>query len=237
MKRKKLLFTVGGIFTVVALATMLLFVFSGDEITNTPNTVTIDLDGTWKVAAYFQAGSTNLPDREYFVFTDDSATAYRSGESQPYATSSYELTAEFYPNLELSFPDISRKYAVSVVTDNYIRLYESSSVYMELIRYANDDLSDLNFSEDVVVGSWNVVYRNTAEVISEEKIYFEDGILNDYRNGSSDPVASVPYYWNEKGCLCVDDLGAEMLCYPLSKDVIFFVEISTGYVWELHSAK
>lgn len=237
MKRKKLLFTLGGIFTAVTLAAMLLFVLSGDKITDAPNTVTLDLDGTWKVAAYIQAGSSNLPDREYFVFMDDSASAYRSGESQPYATSSYELTASSYPNLELNFPDISRKYTVSIVTDNYIRLYESSSVYMELIRYANDDLSDLNFGEDVVVGSWNVVYRNTAEVITEEKIHFENSILNDYRNGGSDPVASVPYYWNENGYLCVDALGAEMLCYPLSEDVIFFVEVSTGYVWELHSAK
>ncbi len=236
MKRKNLLLVAGGIFLVVALVAMLLFVFSGDRTTGGSDTAMIELDGTWKVVANVQAGTSSLPDREYFVFTNDSAAAYRSGESQPYAESSYELTTASYPNLNLSFPDISRKYTVSVVTDNYIRLYESSSVYMELIRYANDDLSDLDFSEDVVLGSWDVIYRNTAEVI-EEKIHFDAGILNDYRNGGSEPVASVPYYWNENGCICVDALGVEMLCYPLSGDVLFFVEIGTGYVWELHAAK
>lgn len=234
MKKKNLLFIVGGIFIAVALTAMLLFVFSGDD-TGEPEVATFKLDGTWKVVAYIQAGTTNLPEREYFVFFGENAKAYRNGESQPYANSTYTFTAASYPNWELNLSDISRKYTVSVITDNYIRFYESSSVYMELIRYANNDLSDLDFTEDVVVGKWDVVYRNTSEVITDEKLAFKDGILDDYRNGSSEPIASVPYYWDENGYICVDALGAKMLCYPLSEEVIVFVEAGTGYVWELHA--
>lgn len=236
MKKKNLLFIAGGIFIAVALAAMLLFVFSGDE-NGESEAVSIKLDGAWKVVAYIQAGTTNIPEQEYFVFSGDTANAYRNDKANPYATSTYTFTAGTYPNWELNLPDISRKYTVSVVTDNYIRLYENSSVYMELIRYANNDLSDLDFTEDVVVGKWNVVYRNTSEVIADEILNFNDGILDDYRNGGSEPVASVPYYWDENGYICVDALNAKMRCYPLSDEVIIFVEAGTGYVWELHASE
>ena len=236
MKKNNLLFVVGGIFIAIALIAMLLFVFSGDD-NGEPEAVSIKLDGAWKVVAYIQTGTTNIPEQEYFVFFGDTANAYRNDKANPYATSTYTFTAATYPNWELNLPDISRKYTVSVVTDNYIRLYENSSVYMELIRYANNDLSDLDFTEDVVVGKWNVVYRNTSEVIADEILNFNDGFLDDYRNGGSEPVASVPYYWDENGYICVDALNAKMLCYPLSNEVIIFVEAVTGYVWELHAYK
>lgn len=236
MKKKNLLFIAGGIFIAVALTAMLLFVFSGDD-NEVPEAVSIKLDGAWKVVAYIQAGATSIPDQEYFVFTGETANAYRNDKSTPYATSTYTFTAATYPNWELNLSDISRKYTVSVITDNYIRLYESSSVYLELIRYANEDLSDLVFAEDVVVGKWDVAYRNTSEVITDEKLHFHDGILDDYRNANIEPVASVPYYWDEDGYICVDALGAKMQCYPRSEDVIIFVEAGTGYVWELHTAK
>ena len=236
MKKKNLLFVVGGVFVVIVLIAMLLFVFSGDD-NEELEAVTIKLDGAWKVVAYIQADTTNVLDQEYFVFTDETANAYRNDKSTPYATSAYTFTTATYPNWELNLPDISRKYTVSVITDNYIRLYESSSVYMELIRFANKDLSDLDFTEDVVVGKWDVAYRNTSEVIADEKLNFSDGTLDDYRNGSTEPIASVPYYWDENGYICVDALGAKMQCYPLSKDILIFVEADTGYVWELHTAK
>lgn len=236
MKKKNLVFIAGGIFIAVALTAMLLFVFSGDDNEAT-EAVSIKLDGAWKVVAYIQAGTTSIPEQEYFVFSGETANAYRNDKSTPYATSTYTFTAVTYPNWELNLSDISRKYTVSLITDNYIRLYESSSVYLELIRYANEDLSDLVFAEDVVVGKWDVAYRNTSEVIADEKLHFHDGILDDYRNASIEPVASVPYYWDEDGYICVDALGAKMQCYPRSEDVIIFVEAGTGYVWELHTAK
>lgn len=232
---KKLLFVAVGIFVAVALAAMLLFVFSGDDH-GQPEAAGTKLDGAWKIVAHIHNGTTSIPDQEYFVFTGETAKVYRDNRSDPYAASTYTFTAATYPDWELNLPDISRKYSVSVITDHYIRLYESSSVYLELIRYANENLSDLVFSEDVVMGEWNVAYRNTSEVIADEKLHFHDGILDDYRNGSTEPVASVPYYWDENGNICVDTLGVRMQCYPLSEEVIILVEAGTGYVWELHTA-
>ena len=233
---KKVLFVVGSIFIAIVLTGMLLFVFSGNDNVES-EVATINLHGAWKVVAYIEAGTTNIPEQEYFVFSGDTANAYRNDKLNPYATSAYTFTAVTYPNWELNLPDISRKYTVSVITDNYIRLYESSYVYLELIRYANDDLNDLDFAEDIIVGKWDVVYRNTSEVIAEEKLNFYDGVLDDYRNGSTEPVASVPYYWDENGHICVDAMTTKMQCYPFSEDVIILVEAYTGYVWELHSVK
>lgn len=236
MKKKNLLYIAGGILIAVALTVMLLFVFSGDD-NGQPEAISIKLDGAWKVVAYIQAGTTNIPEQEYFVFSGDTANAYRNDKANPYATSAYTFTPATYPNWELNLSDISRKYTVSVITDHYIRLYESSSVYLELIRYANNDLSDLDFSDAVIIGDWDVFYRNTSETIVDEKLSFKEGTLDDYRNGSTEPVASVPYYWDENGYICVDALDAKMRCYPLSEEVILLVEADTGYVWELHAAK
>lgn len=235
MDKKKLLIILAAVFVVVVLAVMLVFALTGNDSGNGDET--FDLTGTWKVASYTQAGAVTLPDREYFVFSDNTAKAYKEGQAEPYATSSFTLTPGTYPSWDLKLPDISRNYSVTVVTDNYIRLYESKTVYMDLIRYANEDRSDLSYTQDVVAGNWNVAYRNTAETIVDEKLTFEDGTLHDYRKGAEKPVASVPYYWNEEGHICVDALGAQMSCYPYSEDVLFFVEVGTGYIWEIHRAK
>ena len=61
--------------------------------------------------------------------------------------------------------------------------------------------------------------------------------MNNKKNSAAEPVAIVPYYWNEQGHLCVDALNAEMVCYQLSEDILFLVEVATGYVWELHAVK
>lgn len=235
MKKKNILFVLGCIFIFIMIGVMLIFVFSGDNGDENNDSTILNVDGNWMVAAYIQDGNVTLPNSEFFVFSNNMANAYRGGDTEPYATSSFSLTASSnYPNMEMTLSDISRKYTVSAITDNYIRLYESSSVYMELIRYANDDLSIVDVNEDVLIGTWNVVYRNTAEVIAEEKLQFSDSILNDYRNGAAEPVASVEYYWNDAGYICVDALGVEMSCFPLNEDILFFVENGTGYVWELH---
>lgn len=235
MKMKKRLFVIGALVVVAALAGMLYFVFSGDELADNTASAVPNMSGTWKVAANVQSGNTVLPEKEFFVFTDTSADGFRDDTEKAYASSSYTLkpTAE-YGRYELAFSDIGRKYSMAVVTDNYVRLYETSAAYMELIRYANSDMSDNEYSRDMIEDHWVVAYRNTSEQIAEEKLHFVDGILHDYRNGSPDPVASVPYYWNDAGHICVDALGAEMICCPLSDDVIMLIEVGTGYIWELH---
>ena len=132
MKKKTAMIVAASVFVLVAIAALLIFVFSGDPKADMK---TVELNGTWKVAAYFSNGTHTLPESEYITFTDDCATAYKDGAT--IATGTYSFADG--TNLELN--DISRKYKVERRTDNYIRLYESTHVYMELIRYPNDDLS------------------------------------------------------------------------------------------------
>lgn len=236
MKRNTLMLILGGVIVAIALGCMLLFVLSGND-GGEPAAKTIDLEGTWKIASCCQAGMVTLPESEYYVFSGTTASAYRNGESTPYVTSSFELSAtSAYADLEMKLPDLSRSYEVSILSDNCIRMYENSDVYMELIRCSSDDRSEISFSEDIVIGNWDVVYRNTTDPIVDEKVTLENGMLHDYRNGSTEPFASAPYYWNESGYLCVDALNAELRCIPMSEDLIFFVEVRTGNVWELKAA-
>lgn len=235
MKRKNCSIVIGAVLASAVLVCMILFVFAGDNSDAGDTTVIPDLTGTWKVAAYVQSGSTVLPEKEFFVFSETKADAFRDNTQKAYASSSFTIENETtYGEYELNFPDIGRKYHMTAVTDNYVRLYESRSVYMELIRYANNDMSDNIISRDIVEDQWIVKYRNAGEDLWEEKLLFVDGILHDYRNGNADPVASVPYYWNDEGHICVDALSAEMVFCPLSENIIMLIEVDTGDIWEIH---
>lgn len=236
MKKKNILFVLCGLFVAVALGAMLMFVLSeNNNETQDQNPTLIELEGTWKVAVCVQNGTATLIDNEYFVFKENNASAYKNGESTPYASSTFELTASSnYPNQDMKLSDISRQYTMSVITENYIRLYESSSVYMELIRYANEDRSELYFDEEIINGKWNVAYRNTAEIIAEEHIEFANGELRDYRNGADAPSATTVYSWDDGNCISAEAWDIEMKCFPLTEEIVLFVEVGTGYVWELH---
>lgn len=238
MKGKNILFIVGGIFVVAALAVMLVFVLSGNQ-EDLPD-ANYDFTGVWKIVADVEAGNVKLPEQEYIVFTEDSASFYRNGVEQPSDVSAYTAkisNSSPHTDYKITFSDIAMEYEVAASTENYIRLCQSSTVYLELVRYANADMSDVVLEQEMVVGSWDVAYRNTGDKVFEETICLEDGTLTDYRNGAAEPVATVPYYWNEQGHLCVDALNVEMVCYQLSEDILFFVEVATGYVWELHAVK
>lgn len=226
--KKKIFVGIGSVFVVVVLAAMILFATSGGE-SAAAEPALMNLDGTWKVVSSVQGGAVTLPEEEYLVFAEGKVEAYRDGES--IAVSGYELSASNYPNLSLQMPDISREYVVEVHTDHAIRLYENRTSYMELILWEEEEF--VHKAETAVIGRWKVAYRNTAEPIAEEEIAFTGDVLSDYRNGETEPAARATYYWNESGNLCVDALGVEMRCYPQS-DVLYFVEVATGYVWELH---
>ena len=238
MNRKNILFIVGGIFVVAALAVMLVFVLSGNN--ENVADVSYDFTGVWKIVADVQPGNVRLPEQEFVVFTEDTASFYRDGLEQPSEVSAYSTklsNASPHTDFKINFSDLSLQYEVAAATDKYVRLCHNSTVYLELIRYANADMSELSFEQDMVVGSWDVAYRNTGDKVFEEKICLEDGMLVDYRDGSAEPYATVPYSWNEQGHLCVEAMNIEMVCYPYNEEIIFFVEVASGNVWELHTAK
>ena len=225
MKKKSIIIIASSVFVFVAIAALLFFVLSGNP---NDDMKTIELNGTWKVASYFSNGSPTLPENEYMIFTDDVAIAHRNGVA--IATSTYSLTNG--TSLELS--DIARQYTVERRTDNYIRLYESTNVYMELVRYPNDDLSVPSIDTEKLYDRWNVAYRNTDTPIANEILAFTENEIADYRGGSAEPVAVSSYIWTKTDCLFAEKWGIEFQMIQFSDNVVFFVETQSGLVWELN---
>lgn len=209
------------VFSIVALVT---FVFSVNPIDNMK---TVDLIGTWKIAAYFSNGTPMLPESEFIIFTEDFASTHRDGAT--ITTSQYTLISG--TNLELS--EISKKYSVEYHTDNYIRLYENANVYIELIRYPREDLSEASVEISKLYDKWNVVYRNTETPVVDEVLVFSKNTIEDYRDGATKPIAISEYSWTTENCLLADKWGIEFELIQLSDDVIFFIEIQSGLIWEL----
>lgn len=234
--KKDILWTSLGVGIVIVIVLMLGFVFFSDSQTSTSPVSEINLEGTWKVAAHVNDGSVEIVEDEYIVFSGDRVAAYKNNDSSPYISSKFDLMPDSaYPNQTLSLIDLSRSITLIPSTDNYIRLYQSKTAYTELIRYADETQADLIFDYALLNGTWNVVYRNTAEIISHEQLVFSDGQLFDYRNDLPEPVATSTYSWKDN-CITADAWNMELLCYPLSSNWIFFVEVETGYIWELSRA-
>lgn len=225
MKKKSIMIIVVSALVCITIAALLIFVFSGES---NDNVKTIELNGTWKVVAHFTNETPQLSENEYVTFTDDRAVARKDGAT--IADSAYTLTGG--RKLELS--DISRQYTLERRTDNYIRLYETESTYMDLVRYPNDDLSVSPIDKSKLYYKWKVAYRNTAELIVNEIIAFAEDKIEDYRNNSVDPVAVSNYTWSQSDCIFAETWKVEYRLILFSDDVIFFVETQSGFVWELN---
>lgn len=223
MKKKSIIISIVSAFLLAAIVSLLIFVFVGKP---SESMKTINLNGTWKIAAYFSNGVPSLPENEYMIFTNDSATAHRNGTTV--ATSKYLITG----GTSLELLDISRQYTIDRRTDNYIRLYENASVYMELIRYPNDDLSESHVNAEKLYDNWKVSYRNT-DTPMEEILVFTETKIEDYRNGSSEPAAISEYTWTTKNCLLAEKWGIEFKLIQFSDNTIFFIETQSGLIWEL----
>lgn len=226
MKKKSILIAAIA-FVIVAIVALVVFAFSNNLADDMK---TVDLTGTWKVAVYFSNGMPTRSENEFFTFTEDRASAHKDGRT--IATSKYTLT----DGSNLDLPEISRKYSIEIRTENYIRLYESASAYIELIRYPNDDMREIATDISKIYGKWNVVFRNAGEPIADEVLVFTEDTIEDYRNGSTDPVSTSRYSWTSKNCLLADKWVTEFELTQFSDDAIFFIETESGLIWELHRA-
>ena len=222
--KKTIVLIVSGVVVIAAIAVMLVFVLTGkdDLKVELPNLI-----GTWKVAVSVNAGKAALVDNDYIVFNEKSVSAYREGSV--YAESSYTLDE----TLTLYLNDISRKYTLNKFTDNYIGLYESKDVYIELIRYPNADMSECIIESSLITDRWDVAFRKSDVVIADEYIVFDNGIMADYRNGSSKPAMELEYVWDGNR-LSVKKLGKEWVLNPIADNVVALIESDTGMSWELH---
>lgn len=229
--KKNIPFIVCGVAVVAAIIAMLVFVLSGDNGTTMEP---VNVEGTWKVAVYANNGTVTIIDNEYMVFTKDSVSDYRDDTTEPFATSSYTIDG----NMLMALPDISRNYTVEKHTENYIRLYEGQSVYMELIRYGNADMSPVDVDTAAFEGKWNIAYRNTSNVYAGDYMVFENGTASQYSGGAGEPVATSSFSWQNGNHLMVDGWSKELVLYPLSDDTVMMVELATdkGFIWEFQRA-
>lgn len=229
--KKKVLFIICGAVIASIIIAMIVFVLSGNnDMTIEP----ISVEGTWKVVAYVNNGTISIVDNEYMVFDAENVSDYRNNTTEPFATSKFSIDSKML----MSLPDISRNYTVEKYTENYIRLYESQNVYMELIRYSNADMSPIDVDTSTFEGKWNIIYRNTSNVYAGDYMIFENGTASQYSIGSNDPVATSSYSWQNENHLVVDGWSKEMVLYPISNDAIIMVELATdiGFIWEFQRA-
>ena len=226
--KKKAIIIVASAFVAVAVAALVIFVLLGNPKDAVKE---ISLEGNWKIAAYFSNGTPTLPAKEYIAFTSTEATAYKDGAV--IATSPYT----FENGTALNLPNMSRSYTVERRTDNYIRLYQSPTVYLELIRYPDNEFGDNTADKTKLPGKWNVVFRNADNPAASEVIEFTENELKDYQNGASEPSIATPYFWSADDCLTAEKMNIEFRLIQLSESKIFFIETKSGLIWELERAE
>lgn len=223
--KKKIIYVVGGIVLSVMILVLVLFAFSGD---NTTSKQTVDVIGTWKVVTYVNNGQVTFAENEYMVFEGERAEAYRDGSNEPYASSNFTIDSSGVMKL----PEISRKYIVDNKSQNHIRLYETADAYICLIRCPNEDISNEENDASIVIGKWDVVYRNSDRSYTEEYLVFENGMLHDYYGDSESPTTTMNYIWEENQ-IVVSTINKTMMLHIISDTEIAFIETDTGYIWEL----
>lgn len=226
MKHKALLAVSGAIIVVILLG-FAFFALGGQP---SESSVSIDLSGTWEVAATVQNGAATLIDQEYMVFDETTAEDFRDGSETPYASTEYKI--EVSDTVTLQLVDLSRSYVVEQKSQNIVRLYENPDCYLVLLRSDGMDTETLPSAASVLTGKWRVVYRNTNEVM-DEVLAFDGAQLTDYRNGSQTPTSTMNYEWDEAGFLVVDSLSKTFKPHPRSDDLMILVETDTGDCWEL----
>ncbi|MBQ3544407.1 MAG: hypothetical protein IJA34_05400 [Lachnospiraceae bacterium] len=214
-------------FIVVSVTAMLIFIFSGNKIIEGDSG--ISLKGTWKVVSVVDNNTVSLPENNYIIFENENAIVYRGKTDSPFAKSEYTIDK----NLNLKLSELSRQYAVRKLSNNIIRLYESKTIYMNLIKYSGVNMADIPFDVANINGRWNVVYRNTDEIIHNEYLVFKEERIYDYRNGSEEPISSSEYSIKNGKHLIAKSWSKDMILTPLSENRIILVETDTGYVWEL----
>lgn len=222
--KKTLFYVLGAIIVVAALATSLVFVFGGDD--GKENISIPDLTGNWVVVASYTNDMPTFTENQYMVFKDGMASVYRDNTEAAYATSTYSINEA----AQLLLPDISREYKVDKKTDYCVRLYESATQYLLLIKNNSDDLALAAYSEESLNNKWNVAMKGD-QFNNGESLVFSDGKLHYYKAGALEPAAVADFVL-ENGVIKAPSLGMEMKCYATSDNTFALVEQS-GIVWEL----
>lgn len=224
--KKKVIIGVVAAVVVIAIAALLVFVFSVKNGENAFN-----LSGIWKVVTNVNDGVVSIPQNEYMVFNEGEASDYRDGSTESYVTSSYKITGEV-----LELPDISRTYHIAQQAEEYISLYTNDNTFMTLVKAENESILNDSFDSQSISGKWNVTYRPTDKPIVNEYLVFDDGMLTDFRDNAEEPTIEAEYEWNDN-IIKAPALGIEMMGARVATNKIVLIDINEGYVWLLTKAE
>ncbi len=229
MKKKGILI-ISGIIIVLAIAAMLIFVFSGNG--DSENSAKVNLEGTWKVVAYSNLGNLTVIENEFMVFENGSTSDYRDGNVVPFVSSKYEQKDN-----EVTFTDLSKTYIIDKKTDNYICLYEAKDVYRCLIRYKNDDMSPIGIDDNYIIGKWDIVFGSSSQPYQDCLVFDSNGTVSRYKDGSEKAIATAEYSM-ENGQLVVTSWNKSMIVYPITDSSMILFEIENGaeHIWDLKKA-
>lgn len=213
---KKLWLAVGGAVIIVAIALVLFFTlfYRGDNATNS-----IELNGSWLV---YQYGENKIDD-EFLVFEGNTVKDYRN--SEVFATSTFT-----YSNDKLDMPDISKEFAVSVKSDNFIVLIQPDTVEWKLARVSNEASSIAGLTAEELVGEYDVVMV-AGEKRTGETMTFTPDSFSDVRDGNA--YLSCKYYLDNNGHLLhASEIQKDFFVYVNGKNLIL-IDCTDRYVWEL----
>lgn len=227
MKKPNIILIICAVAVAAVLIALGIFLFSGkDQLASPENTDTVSLSGTWVIVANYTNDSPVFVDGQFITFTDNSVSMYKDATDDAYATSSYTVNEAN----QLQLPDISRTYQVDQKTENCVRLYDSSTTYMLLIRNSTDSREVSLLDTDLLAGKWNVTLK--GDILNNgEALEFEGTSLKYYKDASAEPFTTADFVLQDNN-LAIAALGLNMKCFKITNEMIIFVEDS-GIVWQL----
>lgn len=227
MKKKSVIISVGAIVVIIAFALAISFVFSDNGKTPEDNVEnSFNIEGTWVVVANYTNDIPVFVENQFMNFNKNEASMYKDTSDTPFAKSVYEIN----DSNQLILSDISREYKVAPKTDNCVRLYDTATTYMLLVRNSTQENKTSPVTESFLQGKWNVVLKaeslNNGEVMS-----FENNHLEYFKNSGDKPFSASDFIIKDD-IISIDSLGLNMRCFKNDENNIIFVEES-GVVWEL----
>lgn len=217
--KKTVVMSIGAVLVIAALISALFFALGGGEkmMENNP----ILLEGSWAIVARYQNDVPTFLSHQTIIFTEDMAMMYKDDTGMPYASGLYSVNAAG----QLLLPYLSREYKVTMHTRNCVRLYESATTYMLLVRNGSP------VTAEMLQGRWNVAMKGD-QLNNGEVLEFTERTVRYYRKGLEQPVVTAEFIFSRDGILLVEEMGLSMNCYSISEKKIALIEQS-GVVWEL----
>ena len=224
MKKNVLLYVIGGVFIVLAIAALIVFILGTQNLGTEP----FKLEGTWKVAARYK----QAVDDEYMVFTEGTVTDYRNGKEA--------FSGEFAwinNDTSISIPSLDKEFYIHKKTDNIIVLVEPGDTDTTYRRWELIRIDEYPAQRADIVGEWTVNVHSDG-IVEGEQIIFTDTTLELYREGSLS--ASSAYNWNTETGFYVDLLESQCEAYRCGNKLMlleYHTDAETGVrtvsFWEL----